>query len=228
MVKLLEAPANATRNMQKSLSILTVVSAFAALLSTGNALNICIPGGTGKLGQAVASKLSQHKVTLLSRNSFLASAPSRVTNDFGWAGERFLDYNPHVSIRDWDGGDLLDIVGCDWMGWQEDALKPADVVINLVGGYTQQRNMATERIVRESLIANPNALQITVSPTEASLKALSPGMMTAKSKRLNDCEEMVKHNCRNAMCLRLNAYELDKSCQAIVDAVSKATTTVKQ
>jgi nucleoside-diphosphate-sugar epimerase len=110
---------------------------FASFLFfTANALNICIPGGTGKLGQAVASKLSQHKVTVLSRNAFLASTPSRVSNDFGWMGQAFLDRNPHVSIRDWDGGDLLDIVGCDWMGWQQDALKPADVVINLVGGYT--------------------------------------------------------------------------------------------
>jgi len=204
-----------------------LVTTLAVFLSTGNALNICIPGGTGKLGQAVASKLSQHKVTILSRNAFLASAPNRVTEQFGWAGQSFLDYHPHVSIRDWDGGDLLDIVGCDWMGWQEDALKPADVVINLVGGYTQQRNMATERIVRESLSTNPNALQITVSPTEESLKALSPGMMTVKSKRLQDCEEMVKQNCRNSVCLRLNAYELEKSCQAIVDAVSKATAAVE-
>jgi hypothetical protein len=197
------------------------------LFFTANALNICIPGGTGKLGQAVASKLSQHKVTVLSRNAFLASTPSRVSNDFGWMGQAFLDRNPHVSIRDWDGGDLLDIVGCDWMGWQQDALKPADVVINLVGGYTNQRNMATERIVRESISTNPNALQITVSPTEASLRALSPGMMTVKTKRLLDCEEMVKQNCRNVECLRLNAYEIEKSCQAIVDAVSKVTSAVE-
>jgi hypothetical protein len=142
-------------------------------------------------------------------------------------GQAFLDRNPHVSIRDWDGGDLLDIVGCDWMGWQQDALKPADVVINLVGGYTNQRNMATERIVRESISTNPNALQITVSPTEASLRALSPGMMTVKTKRLLDCEEMVKQNCRNVECLRLNAYEIEKSCQAIVDAVSKVTSAVE-
>lgn len=200
---------------------------LASLLSTTHALNICIPGGTGKLGQMVALKLSQHTVTVLSRNAFLASAPSRVTEQWGWMGQSYLDRNPHVSIRDWDGGDLLDIVGCDWMGWQEDALKPADVVINLVGGYTQQRNMATERIVRESLSTNPRALQITVSPTEQSLRALSPGMMTAKSKRLKDCEEMVEQNCRNSVCLRLNAYELDKSCQAIVDAVSKATSVVE-
>ena len=128
---------------------------FAAIVSTSAALNICIAGGTGELGKAVASNLSQHSVTILSRNAFLASAPSRVTENFGWVGRNFLDKNQHVRIRDWDGGDLLDIVGCDWIGWQDDALKPADVVINLVGGYTQQRIMATERIVRESLRVNP-------------------------------------------------------------------------
>lgn len=203
------------------------VGTLAIVMSTTGALNILIPGGTGKLGQAVASKLSQHKVTILARNAFLASAPSRVTDQFGWVGQAYLDAHPHVNIRDWDGGDLLDIVGCDWMGWQEDSLKPADVVVNLVGGYTEQRNMAQERIVRESLSFNPNAFQITVSPTDESLKALSPGLLTAKSKRLKDCEEMVKQNCRNFECLRLNAYELDKSCETIVDAVSKATSAVE-
>lgn len=203
------------------------LATLASVLSSTIALNILIPGGTGKLGQAVASKLSQHKVTILSRNAFLASAPNRVTEQFGWAGQSFLDRNQHVSIRDWDGGDLLDIVGCDWMGWQEDALKPADVVINLVGGYTNQRNMATERIVRESLSTKSQALQITVSPTEESLQSLSPGLMTVKCKRLKDCEDMVKQNCRNSECLRLNAYELEKSCETIVDAVAKATSAVE-
>lgn len=203
------------------------MTTLASLFSATSALNICIAGGTGELGCLVASKLPQHSVTILARNAFLASAPSRVTDAFGWAGQRFLDKNQHVRIRDWDGGDLLDIVGCDWIGWQDDALKPADVVINLVGGYTQQRNMATERIVRESLRVNPNALQITVSPTEESMKALSPGMFTAKSKRLQDCEDMVKQNCRKSVCLRLNAYELEKSCQAILDAVATVTSAVE-
>jgi hypothetical protein len=52
-------------------------------------------------------------------------------------------------------------------------------------------------------------------------------MMTVKTKRLLDCEEMVKQNCRNVECLRLNAYEIEKSCQAIVDAVSKVTSAVE-
>jgi len=44
------------------------------------------------------------------------------------------------------------------MGWQEDALTNANAVVNLVGGYTNQREMAAERIVRESLRVNPSAL----------------------------------------------------------------------
>jgi hypothetical protein len=164
-----------------------------------------------------------HSVTILARNAFLASAPSRVTQEWGWVGRSFLDRNPHVSIRDWDGGDLLDIVGCDWMGWQEDALKPANIVINLVGGYTQQRVMATERIVRESLRVNPKALQLTVAPTDTDLEILSPGLFSVKSHRLKDCDEIVKANCRDSVCLRLEANELEQSCQTILDAIAART-----
>ena len=194
-------------------------AALAVIVPTSLALNIVIPGGTGPLGKLVASKLPAHSVTILSRNSFLASTPSRVTESWGWVGQSYLDKFPHVTIRDWDGGDLLDIVGCDWIGWQDDTLKPADVVVNLVGGYTEQRVMATERIVRESLQVNPKALQITVAPTDEDLKALSPGMLTMKSKRLQKCEDMVTQNCRNSKCLRLEAYELDKSCEEILKAI---------
>jgi len=106
-----------------------------------DALNIVIPGGTGKIGQKVASALGSqgHTVQILCRNSFLASAPARVSGDFGWVGKAYLNSNPRVSLRDWDGGDLLDIVGQDWLGWQDDALAGADAVVNLVGGYTEQR-----------------------------------------------------------------------------------------
>jgi hypothetical protein len=184
-----------------------------------DSLNVVIAGGTGKLGPKVAAKLSDHKVTLLSRNGFLASAPARVTGTFGWVGRSFLENNPHVSIRDWDGGDMTDIVGCDFLGWQEDALKDANVVVNLVGGYTQQREMAAERIVRESLRINPTAHQIVVSPAEDDLRALTPGAFTMKVGRLRKCEEMVTQNCMSSNCLRLEAFDADNSIQAIVDAV---------
>ena len=65
------------------------------------ALNVVVPGGTGKVGRALLPKLAQHDVTVLSRNSFLASAPGRVTHVFGYLGASFLDKNRHVSLRDW-------------------------------------------------------------------------------------------------------------------------------
>ena len=192
------------------------------LLKHSFGLNVVIAGGTGKLGKLVASKLINDKVTILCRNSFLASAPNKVTEAFGWVGASFLERNPNVKLRDWDGGDLLDIVGQDWVGWQDDALAKADVVVNLCGGYTQQRNMATERIVRESLRVNPRALQLTVSPTVEDLKVLTPGMVTMKTKRLQECEDMVQNNCVNFKCLRLEAYNLEGNCQLIVDAIQSA------
>lgn len=194
---------------------------LAALLCTSvaTALNIVIAGGTGRLGPRVAAKLSDHKVTILARNAFLASTPSRVTEQFGWVGRYFLDQHPHVSIRDWDGGDMTDIVGCDFLGWQEDVLPDADVIVNLVGGYTKQREMATERIVRESIRVNPMARQITVSPKVDELKILSPGAFTMKVDRVQMCEDMVQKNCINTKCLRLEAFDLDNSVQVIVESI---------
>jgi hypothetical protein len=183
------------------------------------ALNVVIPGGSGKLGKVLIPKLMNHEVTVLSRNGFLASAPNRVTEDFGHLGVPFLERNPHARIRDWDGGDLLDIVGQDWVGWQDDTLKSADVIINLVGGYTEQRTMATERLVRESYRVNPAALQITVTPTEEDIPSLTPGMVTLKKKRLKQCEDMVKNNCQNSLCLRLEAYRVEEACEEILKAV---------
>mmetsp|Transcript_19188 Transcript_19188/g.28396 ORF Transcript_19188/g.28396 Transcript_19188/m.28396 type:complete len:226 (+) Transcript_19188:73-750(+) len=187
-----------------------------------HALKVVIAGGTGRLGPRVASQLKspQHEVMLLSRNAFLATAPNRVTGVFGYVGASFLDNNPHVSVRDWDGGDLTDIVGCDWMGWQEDALVGADVVLNLVGGYTEQREMATERLVKESLrLNNRQAVQITVSPNEEDIKTLTPGAVSLKKKRLERCEEMVKQNCLYSKCLRLEAFDYETNAAKIVEAV---------
>jgi len=211
-----------------SLQAISAVIFFLSSLTSINALNIVIPGGTGEVGRLLSSSLSKsstpHKVTILARNAFLASAPARVSSDFGWLGQSFLENNPSVSIRDWDGGDLLDIVGCDWMGWQEDTLKDADIVVNLVGGFTEQRVMATERIVRESLNVNPNALQVTVSPTEEEMRKYSPGIVGVKLKRLNKCEDMVKQNCLSSVCLRVemnDALSISESILEIIDGYDK-------
>ena len=199
--------------------LLAILLSVQAVVPTA-ALNVVLAGGSGDLGKGLAGALGpRHKVTILSRNAYLASAPNRVTEAFGWVGESFLKKNPQVKIRDWDGGDLLDIVGQDWVGWQQDTLAKADVVVNLCGGYTQQRNMATERIVRESLSVNPDALQVTVSPTEEDLELVSPGAMTMKLDRIKQCEEMVSVNCANHVCLRFEANRIEENCQKLKEVI---------
>lgn len=209
---------------------------LASKASLSSALNVVLVGGTGPLGQAVAHSLTtttpsenvaannqlkqqHHEVTILTRNAFLAATPSRVSSDFGWVGRAFLDRHPDVRLRDWDGGDLLDIVGQDWVGWQEDALRGADVVVHLVGGFTNQRVMAAERVVRESLAACPDALQVTVGPLLRDLPGFSPGVTSLKESRLVECERLVQNNCRNAKCLRIEAFRLQQGCDEIAKAV---------
>mmetsp|Transcript_7944 Transcript_7944/g.16394 ORF Transcript_7944/g.16394 Transcript_7944/m.16394 type:complete len:213 (-) Transcript_7944:2267-2905(-) len=203
--------------------LLLAASLLAILVSSAPApvegLQIAVAGGTGKLGRMLLPKLFDHDVTVLTRNSFLASAPNKVTEVFGYLGEGFLKRHPHVSLRDWDGGDLLDIVGQDFLGWQEDALKTADVVVHLVGGYTEQREMATERLVRESLRINRGAVHVTVNPIEEEITRISPGMVTLKTKRIQKCESMVRDNCSNSRCLRLEAFKDKEACEEIFETI---------
>ena len=79
--------------------------------TTSAAFNIILAGGTGELGRALSSSLVRdgHDVTILCRNAFLAAAPARVTTEFGWLGKSFLEKHPSIKLRDWDGGDLLDM-----------------------------------------------------------------------------------------------------------------------
>ena len=205
---------------EKTTVIGTFVFIFLVVIVPVSALNVVIAGGTGKIGRALIPRLSEHDVTVLSRNAFLAAAPARVTEVFGYLGEAFLYRHPHVKLRDWDGGDLLDIVGQDWVGWQEDTLQTADAVVHLVGGYTKQRELATERLVRESLRFNPNVLHITVNPVENDIPLLTPGMPTIKSKRIKDCEDMVRLNCLNSECLRLEVYKMETTIEAICQAIA--------
>lgn len=180
-------------------------------------LNIVIAGGTGTVGRELVSTLHNqnvgHKITILCRNAFLAKTPARVSSDFGWLGQTFLAAHPSVRLRDWDGGDLLDIVGCDWMGWQDDALKDADCVVNLVGGYTQQRNMACERIIRESLSYNPSAKQVMLTLADVDL------VTSLKKRRAKECEEMLSNNCVGSVCLRAELNDVKGSCAMIMDII---------
>lgn len=190
---------------------------FGALPALSSSLNIVIAGGTGSVGRYLSSTLDNegHKVTILSRNAFLASAPARVSTDFGWLGSSFLEENESVKLRDWDGGDLTDIVGCDWMGWQEDTLKNADCIINLVGGYTEQRVMACERIIRESLRCNTTAKQILLSLEDVDL------VTTLKKNRAKKCEDMLLANCAGSVCLRGELNDMENTCSKIMDAIKE-------
>jgi lysophospholipase L1-like esterase len=211
-----------------STTMMLVLASLLASVPSIRALQVVLAGGTGTIGQGVAALLAptQHQVILLSRNSFLAATPDRVTRDFGWVGARYLKKFPHVSIRDWDGGDLLDIVGSDWLGWQEDVLLPRTtdsvvVVVHLTGGFTDQRIKATERLVREGLRVNPPAVHITVSPTLEELPLLSPGLTALKESRIQQCEQLVAQNCQKHECVRIAPNEVAQSCQAIVDCIQR-------
>ena len=197
-----------------------LLALILALLPTStSSFNIVIAGGTGSVGQYLSSILHNqdegHKITILCRNAFLASAPARVSSDFGWVGTSFLDEHESVKLRDWDGGDLTDIVGCDWMGWQEDTLKDADCVINLVGGYTEQRVMACERIIRESLRLNTAAKQLLLSLEDVDL------VTTLKKNRAKQCEEMLLANCGGSVCLRGELNDMERTCSMIMDEIKK-------
>jgi len=198
-----------------------ITALLLASLNAANGFHIVLAGGTGKVGRDLSSKLVQdgHDVTILCRNAFLAAAPSKVSSDFGWLGQSFLEKYPGIKLRDWDGGDLLDIVGQDWVGWQDDTLSKADCVVNLCGGFTQQREMATERIVRESLRCNPTALQITVAPKDEELRLISNVAVDAKMKRLKLCEDMVSQNCVNYETMRLQANRLEEECDNIKEVI---------
>lgn len=202
--------------LKTTTTFITVILSFLPYLSS--CLNIVIAGGTGTIGRELSSKLHNlnagHKITILTRNKFLASAPARVSTDFGWLGESFLEAHDSISLRDWDGGDLLDIVGCDWMGWQEDALKGADCVVNLVGGYTEQRTMACERLIRESFSFKSSAKQILLSLDDVDL------VTSLKKKRAKECEDMLTKNCVGSVCLRAEMYDVKGSTEKLMDVIS--------
>jgi hypothetical protein len=204
---------------------------LSLLLQPAIGLNIIVAGGTGRLGRILIPKLllvepscssTTTAVTVLTRNSFLASTPTRVSEDYGHLGKGFIEkYQKYLRLRDWDGGDLLDIVGQDWVGWQRDTLPKADVILHLTGGgYTEQRVMACERLVRESIKHNAFAHHITINPSVDLLTAMSPGLKSVKNSRIDRCEAMVRQNCQHYTCLRIEQQDIDAACQTILDALA--------
>lgn len=74
--------------------------------------------------------------------------------------------------------------------------------------------MATERIVRESLRVNPNAMQITISPIDDDLP------MKMKRDRVTMCEKMVKENCLHSECFRAEVNDIDGACKNIMKVIA--------
>ena len=47
-------------------------------------------------------------------------------------------------------------------------------------------------------------------------------MPTVKRQRIERCEALVRENCVNHVCLRLNERKVDNVCQAIAEEVKNA------
>ncbi len=88
-------------------SLIHITALLLTSLNAANGFHIVLAGGTGKVGRELSSKLVEegHDVTILCRNAFLAAAPSKVSSDFGWLGQSFLEKYPGIKLRDWDGGE---------------------------------------------------------------------------------------------------------------------------
>lgn len=206
-------------------SKIMMITLFQLLIRQAASLNICLAGGTGKIGQGLVGQLAANSnendsITILTRNAFLAKTPTRVSEDYGWMGEGFLKkYGSRCSLRDWDGGDLLDIVGQDWLGWQQDVLPKTNIMVHLVGGgFAPHRVMACERLVRETQSFDM-MYHITVNPSEDLLRVVSPGLLSTKMSRIHTCEEMVKENCQNKVLLRIGEYKVESACRKILDTI---------
>lgn len=109
----------------------------------------------------------------------------------------------------------------DWIGWQDDTLVSADIILHLVGGFTEQRVMACERIVRESLSYNPNAYHITINPTDTDLEVISPGMKSLKLQRIQRCEDVVSTNCLYYKLIRIDANNVRNESKRIINIINE-------
>lgn len=118
-------------------------------LSVVTSLSYVGVGATGALGRKWIDSVSSSgsDVLVLARNGFLASAPGRVSHDFGYLGPKLMRKSK-CKVRDWDGGDMLDITGSTWVGWQGDVESyGCDVAVCLTGCLYEARIMAVDRMV---------------------------------------------------------------------------------
>ena len=86
-------------------------------------------------------------------------------------------------------------------------------MIHLVGGFTDQRTKACERIVRESARVNPTVKIVMMTPLEKDLP------MKLKSERAKTCEKILNDNCKDAVCLRSEMNDVAGACEKILAVI---------
>lgn len=135
-----------------------------------------VAGGTGVLGHRLLDTLLANggAATCLARNAYLARTPKRISHDWGHLPKRLHDARG-LKVRDYCGGCPLDIVGQDWIGWQDDALPGATAVYNVAGPMSQDRLLLAQRMA-EGLKRHPPKVFVSVEPTQA---AMEGGAMTS-------------------------------------------------
>ena len=188
--------------------------AALALLATQRttALKLVFAGGTGGLGSALAERCAKqgHSVTILCRNAYLAVSPSRVSEDFGWVGERRVQewdaqgFGKKITFRDWTGGDELDSVSDRWVGW-EDSLKNVDAVVFTVGDLGKRGRTrpvdAIARAAREAGEAMPRRF-VHLAPVDDLVKRTG-AFADKRIETLRDTERSWKQTFgSSSRCLR--------------------------
>ena len=173
-------------------------------------LKVVVAGGTGGVGSAIAGRLAAkgHSVTILCRNAYLAVTPSRVSEDFGWVGEKRVDKwaeaGVGVAFRDWTGGDELDSVSNRWVGW-EDAVAEADAVVCAVGDLGRDgRRRPLDALFRAAAEAGAKAPRryCLLQPTDALVKTTG-SFAEKRIETLRLCEAQWAQNYGDrGVCLR--------------------------
>ena len=133
--------------MARSPHRLLVLLLLLIPLSYVTSLSYVGVGATGAFGRKWIDSVSgSDDMLVLARNGFLASAPSRVSHDYGYLGPKLMRKSK-CKVRDWDGGDMLDITGSTWVGWQGDVENfGCDVAVCMTGCLYEARIMAVDRM----------------------------------------------------------------------------------
>ena len=106
-------------------------------------------GATGPVGRRFIDLVGGRRATMCSFWGEMASwhLLGRVSHDYGYLGPKLMK-KTGAKIRDWDNGDILDITGDTWIGWQDDVANfKGDVAIGFTGCLYDARVMAVDRLV---------------------------------------------------------------------------------